>query len=237
MIFAAGTGTRLYPLTKDKPKALVEFRGKTLLENCITYLNSFGIKELVINVHHFADKLCDYLEKNENFGLSISISDERTELLETGGGLKKASQNFGPNEDFLVCNVDILTDLNLSELIHQHKANDALATLAVRKRDTSRYLLFNPKMELAGWTNKKTGEVKMSRPSERKLMPFAFSGIHVINSSIFDLIEENGKFSIIDLYLRLATNHKIMAYDHSHGYWFDMGKPENLDEADRLFPK
>lgn len=236
MIFAAGLGTRLYPLTKDKPKALVEFRRKTLLENCINYLKQFGVNELVINVHHFADELCSYLKVKNNFGLLISISDERDFLLDTGGGLKKASHYFTPDEDFLVCNVDVVTDLNLSGLIHQHKKEQALATLAVRNRKTSRYLLFNPKKELAGWTNIKTGEVKMSRPNEKKIMPLAFSGIHVINSTIFNLMKEEGKFSIIDLYLRLAATHNIMAFDHTEGFWFDLGKPENIEEADRLFP-
>lgn len=236
MIFAAGLGSRLYPLTKVKPKALVEFRGKTLLENCIHYLKSFGVDELVINVHHFAEQICAFLEKNNNFGIPISISDESEFLLDTGGGLKKTSRLFAPNEDFLVCNVDIITNLDLSEIFQQHGQNKALATLAVRNRHTSRYLLFNPKKELSGWTNTKTGEVKMSRPHERKLIPLAFSGIHVLNSSIFDWIEETGKFSLIDLYLRLAADHIIMAFDHSQDFWFDLGKPENIEEAGRLFP-
>lgn len=236
MIFAAGLGTRLYPLTKDKPKALVEFRGKTLLENCIQYLNHFGVDELVINVHHFADEVCNFLKEKNNFGVPISISDERDELLDTGGGLKTASHYFTADEDFLVCNVDVITDLNLSEIIHQHKKEKAIATLAVRNRKTSRYLLFTPEKILAGWTNTKTGEVKMSRPNEKKIMPLAFSGIHVINSAIFNLMEEEGRFSIIDLYLRLAAHQKIMAFDHSNDFWFDLGKPENIEEAERLYP-
>ena len=236
MIFAAGLGTRLQPFTNDKPKALVEFRGRTFLENSIRYLKKYGVDELIINVHHFADLVIEYLKKKQDFGMTIHVSDERNMLLDTGGGLKEIAHHFAANEDFLVYNVDVLTDVCLLKIIDLHSKSKALATLAVRDRKTSRYLLVNPNHELVGWTNIKTGEVKMSRPDSEKVLPFAFSGVHVINSSIFEMIEEDGKFSIIDLYLRLAKQHRIMTFDHSDGRWFDLGKPENIQQAEKEFP-
>ena len=235
MIFAAGLGTRLGTLTKDKPKALVEVAGKTMLENSINYLRSFGITELIINVHHFADKIIDFLETNNNFGIDISISDERNALLETGGGLKKAAHYFRGEASFVVYNVDILTKLNLSDLINKHNKSKALASLAVRERETSRYLLFDNNMILHGWENIKTNEIKMARKEDTQLSRFAFSGIHVISTDIFKHFTEEGKFSIIDTYLRLATKYDIYGYNHSQSLWFDLGKAENIIEAEKIF--
>lgn len=235
MIFAAGLGTRLQHLTNDKPKALVEFRGKTFLENSLDYLRSYGITDVIINVHHFADKVIQLLNANNNFGMNITISDERNALLETGGGLIKSAPFFKGEESFLVYNVDIITDLNLTELYKNHTNSNALATLAVRKRETSRYLLFDDDNVLNGWQNIKTGEVRMSRTNANNLNRFAFSGIHIINPKIFNLFNTTGSFSIIDTYLYLATNYKISAFNHSDTYWFDLGKPENIIEAEEKF--
>lgn len=236
MIFAAGLGTRLGHLTSNKPKALVKVAGKTMLENSINYLRSFGISEVIINVHHFADKIISYLEENKNFGMKITISDERNALLETGGGLKKVSSYFAGEKSFVVYNVDILTNLNLNNLIDSHEKSGALVSLAVRDRKTSRYLLFDDKMILHGWKNIKTAETRMSRNENVKLNPFAFSGIHVISTDIFNLFTEEGRFSIIETYLRLAAKFDIKGYDHGQGLWFDLGKEENIIEAEKKFP-
>ncbi len=236
MIFAAGLGTRLGNLTKEKPKALVEINGKTLLENSINYLRMYDISDVIINVHHFADKIISFLEANNNFGMNITISDERNALLETGGGLKKVAKYFAAEDSFVVYNVDILTDLNLFDLINIHNKTSALASLAVRQRDTSRYLLFNNKMILHGWKNIKTNEIKIARNTTAQLSPYAFSGIHVISTDIFRLFTETGKFSIIESYLRLATKYNINGFDHSRGHWFDLGKVGNIAEAEREFP-
>jgi len=235
MIFAAGLGTRLQHLTSDKPKALVEFKGKTFLENSLNYLSSYGITDVIINVHHFANKVIQFLDENNNFGMRITISDESDALLDTGGGLLKAAPFFKDEESFLVYNVDIVTDLNLTNLYNNHSDSKAIATLAVRKRETSRYLLFDDDNVLNGWENIKTGEVRMSRNNATNLNRFAFSGIHIINTNIFNLINSTGKFSIIDTYLNLATKHKISSFDHSETLWFDLGKPENILEAEKMF--
>ena len=231
MIFAAGLGTRLRPLTNDKPKALVEINGQTLLEITIRRLVKFGFTDIIVNVHHFADKVIQCLTDNNGFGATITISDERGELLETGGGLKKATDFLKGNEPFLVHNVDVIHDLDLQAFYQNHLKTKALATLAVRKRSTSRYLIFSPKMQLRGWQNIKTGEVKLPRRSVGQLSLFAFSGIHIISPELLPLLTENGKFSIIQSYLRLAKIHFIQGYDHTDSYWIDVGKHDSLAEA------
>ncbi|MGK0389708.1 MAG: NDP-sugar pyrophosphorylase family protein [Maribacter sp.] len=233
MIFAAGLGTRLRPLTNDRPKAMVEVNGKTLLEINIRKLVSFGFKDIVVNVHHFADLVLDYLDASD-FGANIIISDERGELLETGGGLKKASDLL-QGEPFLVHNVDILTDLDLNAFYDYHQKNHALATLATRQRETSRYLLFNENKVLHGWTNIKAGIVRQKRATEKDLFFRAFSGIHIISPDIFPLFTREGKFSIIDTYLDCAKEHLIQSYEHDDGLWLDVGKHESLKEAEELF--
>jgi len=232
LIFAAGLGTRLKHLTKDKPKALVEFNGKTILEHLILNLKSQGFNDFVINVHHFADKIENFLKENNNFNSNIEISDEREMLLETGGGLLKAKKFLSSSENFIIYNADIFSDINLKELVSEHKKNNALATLTVQERETSRKLLFNEENELCQWKNYDTNEVKEAKKTEDELKSWAFTGIHIISNEIFNHITEIGKFSIIDLYLRLAKNHKISAYKSAYSYWFDLGKPENIIEAE-----
>jgi N-acetyl-alpha-D-muramate 1-phosphate uridylyltransferase len=234
MIFAAGLGTRLKPFTENSPKAMAPVNGKPLLQRNIEYLKGFGIHEFVINVHHYPEQITGFLKENNNFGCHITISDETDALLETGGGLKKAAAHLQGNEPFLVMNVDILTNLDVGAMIAHHKAHNSLATLAVASRATSRYFLFNAAHELCGWTNTKTGEEKIVR-QEPGLVPKAFSGIHIIEPAIFDMIKQEGKFSIVDVYLELAARQTISGYDHSSDILIDVGKPEAIGEAETLF--
>jgi N-acetyl-alpha-D-muramate 1-phosphate uridylyltransferase len=235
MIFAAGLGTRMQPLTLNRPKALIEIEGRTLLERNILYLKSGGITEIVINVHHFAEQIVDFIEKNAGFGIKIHISDEKDAVLETGGGLLRTRPFLAGEEDFLVMNVDILTDLSLKNFIafHQKQAN-ALATLAVTNRNSSRALLFDAHNQLKGWRNDKTQE-QILIDTENTLEAFAFSGLHIISPRIFDLIQQEGKFSIITTYLDLAKTQAIYGYNHSEGKILDVGKPEAIAIAAELF--
>lgn len=236
MILAAGLGTRLKPFTEKHPKALVVVNDKTILQRNIEYLASFGITEVIVNVHHFADQVTEFVQKNRGFGSVILLSDETDELLETGGGIKKAAWFFEKGAaPFLVMNVDILTDLDLNEMILQHEQKKPLATLAVTSRKTSRYFLFNELGELCGWRNTKTGEEKISRLAENYIEK-AFSGIHIISPRIFSLIKMQGKFSMVDVYLDLCKTNTIAAFDHSNSKFIDVGKPENVLKAKRIFP-
>ncbi len=232
MLLAAGLGTRLKPFTDEHPKALYVINGKTLLQRNIEYLQQFGIKEIIINVHHFANQIIDAIQQNNGWGSTITISDETNEVLETGGGLKKAASFFlASNAPFLLMNVDILTDLNIKSMLVFHKANNPLATLAVTDRQTSRYLLFdNATQNLCGWLNEKAGEQKGLIGNKK-----AFSGIHIISPTIFNLIDEDGKFSMIDLYLRLAESNIIKGFDHSEGKLIDVGKPDAALLAAEIF--
>ncbi|MBS1580146.1 MAG: NTP transferase domain-containing protein [Bacteroidetes bacterium] len=234
MIFAAGLGTRLKPFTDKHPKALAIVNNKTLLQRNIEYLQQFGIKNVIVNVHHFSNQIINILEKNKGWGSNIAISNETDEVLETGGGLKKAAWYFKNENDFVVMNADILTDMHLDEMIKQHQQKKCLATLAVSDRTSSRYFLFNENDELCGWQNINTNEQKIVRKS-KMLIPKAFSGIHVINSSIFSLIQQEGKFSMVDVYLSLATTHSIISFNHSANKFIDVGKPENIIKAESLF--
>jgi NDP-sugar pyrophosphorylase family protein len=233
MIFAAGLGTRLKPFTLNAPKAMAPVNGKPLLQRNIEYLASFGIEEIVVNVHHFADQIISFLAEND-FGVKTIISDETDEVLETGGGLLNARPLLEDAEDILIMNVDILTDIDINKLIKHHNENNALATLAVSNRESSRGLLFDSELQLSGWHNKKTGEEKIVHPKEN-LTDFAFSGIQVLSSKIFPLINQRGKFSIIDTYLDIAATQKIMAYDHSGKILMDVGNPERLKLAEEVF--
>ena len=231
MILAAGLGTRLKPFTENHPKALYPVNGKPLLQRNIEYLQSFGIKNAIVNVHHFADQIIAAINDNNGWGSNVVISDETNEVLETGGGLKKAADYLlEGNEPFVLMNADMLTDLDISKMYAEHKINNPLATVAVTNRATSRYLLFNENQVLCGWYNEKTGEQKGTAGTKK-----AFSGIHIISTSIFSLIKEEGKFSMIDLYLRLADTEKIMAFDHSNGKLIDVGKPESGAQAEAMF--
>jgi N-acetyl-alpha-D-muramate 1-phosphate uridylyltransferase len=232
MILAAGLGTRLKPFTEKHPKALFPINGKTLLQRNIEYLHAYGFKNVIVNVHHFANQIIDEIKNNNGWGSHVVISDETNEVLETGGGLKKAASFFADsNEPFVLMNADMLTDLDLDEMLALHKVKIPLATLAVTNRPTSRYLLFNENNILCGWLNEKTGEQKGKTGTKK-----AFSGIHIISPKIFSLIIEEGKFSMIDLYLRLAETNPIIAFDHSNGKLIDVGKPESTKIAEALFP-
>ncbi|HET6253744.1 MAG TPA: sugar phosphate nucleotidyltransferase [Puia sp.] len=251
-ILAAGLGTRFKPWTDRHPKALAPVNGKTLLQRNIEYLRKYGIEEVVVNVHHFAGQIIDALTVNHGWGSRIMISDETAEVLETGGGLKKArpflegsSAEVRDGSPFVLMNVDILTDMDLSALIEDHFRRRPLATLAVTGRATSRYFLFDARDELCGWRNVSTGEERMVRlpggpgmagAGGNRLVQKAFSGIHVIEPAIFPLITRDGKFSIVDLYLDLAADHSIRAFDHSHSLLVDVGRPESAEQAARLFP-
>ncbi|MDB5203159.1 MAG: nucleotidyl transferase [Ferruginibacter sp.] len=231
MILAAGLGTRLKPFTDKHPKALAPVNGKTLLQRNIEYLKSYGYDEIIVNVHHFADQIIDLVNQQNGWGAKITISDETSAVLETGGGIKNA-ENFFVNcsQPFLVMNADILTDLDLDQMRDYHAARSPLATLAVTHRNTSRYLLFDENLKLCGWKNEKTGE-QTGQPGK----PFAFSGIHLISPEIFPLISEQGKFSVIDLYVRLAASETIIGFDHSNSLLMDVGKPESLTAAEKIF--
>jgi NDP-sugar pyrophosphorylase family protein len=232
-ILAAGLGTRLYPYTLDKPKALVELNGITLLERAIRKVNELEISETIINIHHFGDQIVNFLKQKHNFNLPITISDERGQLLDTGGAILKAHSLLGDGEPFLVYNVDILSTIDLKALHNFHIQKAGIATMAVRERSTDRYLVFNPEMRLSGWRNVKTGEEILTEDTGI-LHNYAFSGIHIVEPEIFPLITETGKFSVIQLYLRLAKEKCIYGYhDHSE-HWMDLGKPDQLAEAQKI---
>lgn len=234
MILAAGLGTRLKPWTDHHPKALALVNGKSLLQRNIEYLQGYGIKDIIVNVHHFADQIMDAIHSNNGWGSNITISDETNEVLETGGGLKKAAPYFDGEDDFVLMNVDILTNLDLKAMIAQHQASNALATLATTSRETSRYFLFNENNTLCGWRNVKTGEEKIKR-DESPLVPKAFSGVHVISTKLLPLIEQEGKFSMVDVYLSLAAAQDIQSFDHSQSSFIDVGKPESVAKAEAMF--
>ncbi|NOQ26637.1 MAG: NTP transferase domain-containing protein [Bacteroidales bacterium] len=232
MIFAAGEGTRLKPLTNNTPKALIKVNGVPMLELVIKNLINIGVNEIIINVHYLANQVIDFLKSKNNFGIRIEISDETDELLDTGGGLKKASWFFNDNKPFILHNVDIISNIDLTEMLKFHNNNNALATLAVRKRTSSRYLMFNNKQVLCGWENKKNSIKIISRSS--KVFSFlAFSGIHIINPEVLNNINENGRFSIISTYFALSRSNLILAYQHNKDYWFDIGSPKKLDIAEK----
>lgn len=232
MLFAAGLGTRLKPFTDHHPKALALVNDKTLLEHTIRYLQRYGIYDVVVNVHHFADQIITALETNNGYGSKYQISDERDEVLETGGGLKKAAHHFADEQAFVVMNVDVLTNLPLDRMIAAHKKSGAMATLAVMQRESSRQLLFDDNMQLCGWLNRKTEERKIVR-DKHTLKPFAFSGVHILSPPILDMPFQ-GKFSIIDVYLHFAATQTVMGYDHTGGIFLDVGKPESLQQASAL---
>ena len=233
LIFAAGKGTRLKPFTDHHPKALALVNGIPLLERNIKYLQSYGIQDFVINVHHFGDQIVDFLKKNDNFGSNIEIYDEKDELLETGGGLVFARKFLDDGEDFLILNADILTDLNIKDFVDYHKKSKDFVTLAVSDRKSGRKLLFNEKLILRGWLNVSTGEQRLAE-FNKGFKALAFSGIHCINPAIFDKIKRKGKFSIMEEYLDLMHAEKIHAYRHTANL-IDVGKPESIALAEEYF--
>jgi NDP-sugar pyrophosphorylase family protein len=237
MILAAGLGTRLRPLTNDRPKALVELAGRTLLEITLSRLRAFGVREVIVNTHHFAEMIVEYLKANDNFGMRIEVSREE-ELLDTGGGLKRAAPFFldsaaSLQEPFILHNVDVISDIDLGRMARFHIEQSALATLAVQGRETSRYLLFDEQDKLCGRRIGHDGQAELVRPVEQT-QALAFSGIHVISPRIFAKMNEEGAFPIIAAYLRLAARgEKIAAFRADESYWRDLGRPESIIEAAR----
>ena len=236
MIFAAGLGTRLKPLTDSIPKALVPIAGKPLLEHVILKLKTAGFDEIIVNVHHFPDQIIDFLKANNNFDIRIEVSDERDQLLDTGGGIRKAKHFFDDGQPFLVHNVDILSDIDLTELFQQHLVTDSLATLVVSRRDTFRYLLFNDDQRLCGWINEKTGETKHIRFDDISgFNKLAFAGIQVLSPRVFELMETfDAKFPIMDFYLSNAQTQVIKGFIPTDLHMLDVGKLNVLDEAERF---
>jgi len=232
MIFAAGLGTRLKPLTDHLPKALVPVNGKPLLQWNIEKLKAAGFTKIVVNVHHFPTLIRDFLESNKNFGIDILLSDEQDELLDTGGGLFKASGFFSSKKPVLAHNVDVISTLDFRDLMRYHSEHTALATLAVRQRNTQRYLLFDSSMRLKGWTNTSTNEIlNIGDQTVEAYRLLAFSGIQVISPEIFRKETRQGKFSIIDTYLKLARENTIIGYVDNSSFWMDLGRKEQLAEA------
>jgi len=237
MILAAGLGRRLRPLTDTRPKALVEVAGRTMLEIALLRLRTFGVGEVIINVHHLPDMIIEYLGRKNNFGMRVEISREE-ELLDTGGGLRKAAPFFlegsnGADEPFLLHNVDVVSAIDLRKMLQFHKENRALATLAVQDRKTSRYLLFDEQLQLCGRRSGKDEKEESARNSG-PTQALAFTGIHIISPRLFGLLTETGSFSIITSYLRLAASgEKIRAFRADDYYWRDLGSPQNLAEAAR----
>ncbi len=237
IIFAAGRGSRLGSITETKPKALVEIGGITVLEHAIRKLKNHGINEIIINVHHFADQIEEFLRSRGNFNLHLEISNEREELLETGGGLMKASGFFDDKKPFLAYNVDILTDLDISAMVKYHMASDILVTLAGKKRKTKRYFITDQNNRLCGWKNLNTGERIDSFGIKGKTESVGYSGISVMDPRIFDLITEKGVFTLTPLFLRLAKEHRLMVYRHDKDFWTDIGSPDRLKRAMEYFGK
>ena len=233
MIFSAGLGTRFKPWTDNHPKALAVVNGKTLLQRNIEYLQQYDIRDVVINVHHFPDQIIDAIEKADGWGSTITISDESQELLDTGGGLLKA-RNLLYRETLITINVDMLTDLNLKYFLAKHQQENSMITVAVTKRKTSRYLLFNKYNRLIGWRNTTTGEEKIVIEA-KDIFEKAYSGIALFEPQVFDAIPFSGKFSLIDLYLALAPENKIACFDHTGDKLLDVGKPESMQQAEQMF--
>jgi NDP-sugar pyrophosphorylase family protein len=237
MILAAGLGTRLKPLTDSTPKALIKINNHTLLELQIRKLKAEGFDKIIINVHHFADLIKKFLEQNNFFDCSIEISDESEKLLDTGGGLKKATHYFSNGKPFLVYNVDILSNINLNKFMDSHLSSSAIATLAVQDRKSSRKFLFDNDMMLCGWMNENTGERIISKSYGAEFKSYAFSGVQIIDPKLFKHFPEKDVFSLVDLYLSASKSEKIVGYVHNEDEWLDLGKIENLKRAENLFGK
>jgi NDP-sugar pyrophosphorylase family protein len=241
MILAAGLGTRLRPLTDHRPKALVEIHGRTLLEITLARLGAYGVREVIINVHHFADMIIEYLKTHHNFGMRIEVSREEV-LLDTGGGLKRAAHFFleddkPSGEPFILHNVDVISTIDLGRMVRFHRQSQALATLAVKDRETARYLLFDDQLQLCGRQYGLGQEPELVRPTPNTQIhaqALAFSGIHVISPRLLKMMTEEGAFSIMAVYLRLAAQQeKILAFRADEYYWRDLGRPENVLQAEQ----
>lgn len=235
LLLAAGLGTRLKPFTEKHPKALATVHGKTLLEWNIRYLRRYGIEEVIVNVHHFADQIEETIHKNGGFGSRVSVSDERDEVLETGGGLLKAAPFFAGEEAFVVMNVDALTNLDLADMLTHHHQHGPEATLAIQRRETSRFLLFDDELRLCGWRN--IGPPLIERTARNCDAPkgFGFVGVQILTPTFLKSIKRTGKFSIIDAYMDAAPEYDVMGYDCTDALFIDVGKPESLERAAGLF--
>ena len=234
MIFAAGLGTRFKPWTDSNPKALAIINGKSLLQRNIEYLQKYGITDVVVNVHHFADIIIDTILAKNGWGSSITISDERNEVLETGGGLLNARQYLENNKPFITLNADILTDFPIDELIEFHQQKNALISFGVSNRKTSRNFLFDENNQLCGWENNVTGEQRIS--IQNKIMhPLAYSCVAIFEPTVFEEIPQRGKFSLTETYLSLAEENLIAGFEHNNNRWIDVGKPESVEVAEEMF--
>ncbi len=236
IVFSAGFGTRLQEETRSKPKALVKVGDKPLLAHVIEKLKQEGISDIVVNVHHYSELIIDFL-KHKDFGVNIAISDESLKLLDTGGALKKAAPLLkAKNEPILMYNVDVLSNICIADLFNEHMQSGALATLAVRNRKTQRYFKFSQDKRLVGWINKKTGEKKISVPDEfENAVEMAFSGIHIASPEIFNVLPDDDYFSMTGLYINLANKHLIRGFFDQSDLWMDVGKPEELEKARRMY--
>lgn len=235
MIFSAGLGTRFKPWTDKHPKALALVNGKSLLQRNIEYLQQYGITDVIVNAHHFAGQIIQAVEENNGWGSRVTISDETSGVLETGGGLLKAKELFTPGEKFITCNVDILTDLDLGKLVAFHEKNNPLISFGITDRKTSRNFLFDEASRLCGWVNQQSGEKRLA-VEKSGLIPMAYSCVVVFEYDVFKLNPFTGKFSLTELYLELARQHTILGYDHSGDRWVDVGKQASVAVAESLFP-
>ncbi len=225
LILAAGMGTRLRPLTNSRPKALLEYKGKTMLEHVVDQVKEAGIQDVVINIHHFADQIIEFVNRQKNFGINITFSDERERLMDTGGAIIKAKRFLAGGEAFLVHNIDIHSNLDIREMYGKHCDKGALATLAVRHRKTSRNLLIDEEGQLCGWRNNETGEQILVK-DKPGLEPVAFSGIHIVDPKLFEHLTRSDPFSIVKAYLELATQYNILTFPHDNDDWTDMAHPD-----------
>lgn len=233
MILAAGIGSRLKHLTKNTPKALIKFKEKTLLEILIEKLKSQDIKDIIINVHHHSQQIIDFVHSKDSFDINIQFSVE-DELLDTGGGLKKAAWFFEDDKPFLLHNVDVISNIDIKSFTGFHNSAQALVSIAVRSRKTSRYFLFDEENNLCGWMNESTGEHKIVKSSAAGLVPFSFMGIHIISPEVFKYFLKEDKFSIVDFYLNIAAEQKILGFRADKFFWIDCGRPENLEQAEKF---
>lgn len=236
MIFAAGLGTRLRPLTDNKPKALVPLYDKPLLEHTIEYIARFGFDEIIINVHHHAQQIQDFIE-NLNTNIKITISDESEELLDTGGGLKKAAWFLEGNQPFLVINSDVITNLQLSDMLRYHQEKKPDITLAVRSDYRNRFLYFDDDMNLRGKGDTEGKRLLSPDVSAEDFYKFRFSGIHIIEPKMLSTLPNQKRFPIMEWYMKLCTSNEIKGFNHSEDFWMDLGRPENLMAAEHLYPR
>ena len=229
MIFAAGRGTRLRPLTDNTPKALVPVEGIPLIEHVILKLISFGVNELIINIHHHSDQIRKFLHEKNNFNIRVELSDESDVLLDTGGGLKKARWFFNDNKPFIIHNCDVISDINLEEMLSFHQKKSTVATIAVRDRVTKRYWLLDSEARVIGWENISTKELILAHSNIHRYKNYAFSGVHIVNSDLFSFFPDENRFSIVDLYLKIAKTANVFGYIHNYGFWKDYGKIEDFN--------